>query len=270
MSIRPHRPRGGVVAPHSPAWLAPLAVAFLALAAPVRAAEPRDAADLIGRMLRAHGGWARLSAVKSYRAEGELFSVRRHDASPTVRVSAGPTRFKSIIDYPDGHEARLLDGPHGWRAVGGQAFEPSSGPMLEAMRLQAARAAVPWILHGHERDARLIEPYEADSARWPGLEITLEGGLLLRVYADPVTWRARMSQGLLTHGGMQTHFETFYDDWKRIDGVWFPHLEQNWASGAHTGQTLLKHVQFGPRLAPDEFTPPKPAAPKKPPSGSSS
>jgi hypothetical protein len=269
------RPRPALPLPSLRFALALLLLALAGLLAvlppgPARAAEPKDAADLIGRILAAHGGWTRLAGVKAYRVEGELFSVRRHDASPTVRVSAGPARFKVLIDYADGHEARLLDGANGWRAVGGEAFEPSGGPMLAAVTLQAARAAVPWILHGRERDARLIDPYDADSTRWPGLELTLEGGLLLRVYADPVTWRVRMSQGLLTHGGMQTHFETFYEDWKQVDGIWFAHLEQNWASGAHTGQTMLKRVILNPTLAPDEFAPPKPAGPAKSGTGSSS
>lgn len=248
-------------------WVALLPAALMVVAtlppAAARAAAPKDAADLIGRIVEAHGGWKRLSAVKAYRVEGELFSVRRHDASPTVRVSAGPSRFKVLIDYADGHEARLLDGAEGWRAIGGEAFEPSSGPMLDAVRLQAARSAVPWLLHDHVGDARLIEPYAADSARWPGLEIALEGGLLLRVYADPATWRVAMSQGLLTHGGMQTHFETFYADWKQVDGIWFAHSEQNWASGAHTGQTHLDRVLLDPPLAPDEFTPPSSTTPKR-------
>ncbi len=238
-------------------------VALLACAgaAPARAAEPADAPAFIARVLAAHGGWNRLQRVKTYRIEGTLFSIRRHDESPTVRVSAGPARLKVLIDYADGHEARLLDGRQGWRAVGGGAFEASSGPMRDAIVLQAARAAVPWILHDRQADARLIEPFERDSLRWPGVEIPLEGSLRLRVYADPETWRVRMSQGLLTHGGMETHFETYYEDWRSVDGVWFAFREQNWASGAHTGATTIRTVIVNPPLTRDAFSPPRAKGP---------
>jgi hypothetical protein len=237
---------------------APLASA--ALAAPGRTSE---AHALIGRVLEAYGGWARLDKVRAYRAEGKLFSLQRHHDVPTVRVFQRPDHLKVLIAYPEGHEARLYDGRGVWRARGG-AFEAATGPMADATVLQAARAAVPWILKERAADARMAEPLDHHGVALTGVEIDLGRGLVLRAYIDPKTHHPIMSQGLLTHGGMQTHFETWYADWRPVDGVQFAFKEENWASGAHTGTTTLEKLTLDPKLAADEFVAPKgPAPPEK-------
>ncbi len=235
---------------------APLAL-VLALAGPARAAVPEDARLFIDHVIAAHGGWEKLERVKAYRVEGDLFAMRRHESAPTVRVSAGPERIKILIEYSDGHEARLLNGRKGWRAYGGGAFEPSGGPMYDAMVLQAARADVPWILHERAAEARRCEPFVHDSLSLPGIEIPLGEGLRLRVFVDPASWRVRVSQGLLSHGGMETHFETIYTDWRDVEGIPFAFREENWASGTFTGTTTIRRIVINPRLMNGEFTPPR-------------
>jgi hypothetical protein len=240
------------------ALAAALVLMTLGAAPAARAADPSPTAALLARIVDAYGGWTRLERVKGWRAEGKVFSVRRHDESPTTRVFLRPDRFKSLIEYRGGFEARLFDGRQGWRAAEGKAFEPAEGPMLAALALQVARCAVPWILQERAAELRTIAPFVKDTERWPGLELTLREGMQLRVYADPATGRVRLSQGVLSVGGQETHFETWYDDWHRVDGVWFAFQEENWASGQHTGRTTIKSVSLDPAVSPKEFAPPTP------------
>ena len=228
----------------------------LAVPAPVRAGRAETVHDRVSRVLAAYGGWGKLARVKSYRVEGDFFSAMRHSTVPTTRVFARPDRFKTLIDYPDRLEARLVDGARGWRTEPGGALGEVHGPMLMAMVLQAARCDVPWILAERESLARFIDPLERDGVLLPGLEIPLGDGLVFRAWTDPVTFLVRVSQGALTDGRMATHFETVYSDFRDVGGLKFAFREENFASGTQTGITLVKRVVLDPPLAPAEFAPP--------------
>lgn len=238
-----------------------VALAFLAAFAPASGAPARAdeaARAKIGEVLEVYGGRVALDKVHAYRAEGTLHSIMRDVDAHTVRVFARPDRLKVLIDYPGHPEARVVDGDRGWRNEMGSPLEPAEGPMLDAMILQAARADVPWILAERESSARMIEPVEKDGVNLDGIEIPLEHGLRFRAYVHPVTHRVVMSQGELSHGGMTTHFETMYSDFREVSGLWFGFQEENWASGTHTGTTKIEKIVLDPPLKSDEFRPPLP------------
>lgn len=233
-----------------------VAVLGCSLAAPALAGPAPGAHALIEQVLQAYGGRATLERVHAYRIEGEVFSAMRHTTAPIVRVFERPGRFKTLIDYAGGPEARLLDGARGWRNEHGDALEPASGPMLAAIVLQAKRADVPWILAEYDTAARLIPPVTRDGVALAGLEIPLGGGLVFRAYVNPETHLVTISQGLIELGAMRTHFETYYSDFRDADGVRFAFHEDNWASGVQTGVTEIKSVKLNPALGAREFEPP--------------
>ncbi|MFI5372810.1 MAG: hypothetical protein ACHQ52_14735 [Candidatus Eisenbacteria bacterium] len=238
------------------AIVATLAIAAATACVSTNAFADEAASTRIGEVLDAYGGRAALARVHAYRAEGRFASEMRQVTVHTVRVFSRPDRLKVLIDYPGHPEARLVDGRRGWRTVGPGPLEPSEGPMLDAMILQAARANVPWVLAERESLARVVEGIERDGVKLDGIEIPLDHGLLLRVYVNPVTRRVAMSQGVLSHAGMSTHFETMYSDFRQVSGVLFGFKEENWASGEHTGTTTLERIVIDPPLKLDEFTPP--------------
>lgn len=240
---------------------ASILIAALALLAtpPAPAAPPADGVhQRVSRILLGYGGWGRLAPVKAYRVEGEVFSGMRHEAVPTTRVFARPDRFKTMIDYPEGIEARILDGDEGWRMAHGRPLAEAEGPMLLSMALQAARAGIPWILAERESAARVIEPRAENGVKLPGLEIPLGEGLVLRVWTNPVTHLVEVSEGALRTPGAFATFENYYSDFREVDGVMFPFHEENFASGTQTGVTTVRRVIVNPPLAPGEFRPPVP------------
>jgi hypothetical protein len=64
---------------------------------------------------------------------------------------------------------------------------------------------------------------------------------------DVKTHRVVWVEGTIHAGPMQTTFATQYDDFRTVDGVLFPFLEQNYASGQHTGSTRVRAVVFAPK-----------------------
>jgi len=127
------------------------------------------------------------------------------------------------------------------------------------MILQGARANVPWILLERATEAHMIEPLERDGRKLLGVEIPLGAGLVFRAYVDPETHRVAVSQGRFDHHGMATWFETAYGDFRLVQGVWFAFREENFASGARTGQTTIEKVTVNPKTGPADFTVPKPS-----------
>jgi hypothetical protein len=238
--------------------LAAALLAALALAAPSapHAAPPADPRALIAQVLTAYGGRDALEKVHSYRMEGDLLNLHHNESSPTVRIFARPDRLKILIGYEGASEVRLVDGTKGWRSSGGDPLEPSEGPMLGAMLLQAARADVPWFLMENVTDARVIDPIERKGAQLLGLEFAMGFGLDFRVYVHPVTHRVVMSQGDLTHAGAYTHFETMYSDFRDVSGILFAFREENWASDVQTGVTTIRRIVANPKLRDGEFLPP--------------
>jgi hypothetical protein len=88
-----------------------------------------------------------------------------------------------------------------------------------------------------------------------GLQIILDPGLILRLYADPKTARIVYSQAILSTDTIKTHFETVYSDFREVDGILFAHHEENWASGFHTGTTEIREITINPATKPEDFRP---------------
>jgi len=238
--------------------------ALIALPA-IAADDSRDGRALAESVVRAYGGRAALAGVRSYRMEGRVFSAMRHEDASVIRVFQRPGRFKSLVEYDDGAEARVVDGDAVWHNAPGGPLEPADEPMRQAAILQAARAGLPWILAAHAGSARLLPdepspvpvkpPSDGVEVELRALEVPLGGGLLLRAWIDRAGL-VRVSQGIMTRGAMATHFETLYEDFTTVSGVTFAFHERTWAAGTETGETTVRRVIVNPELRPDEFRPP--------------
>ena len=216
--------------------------------------SPREMRELVARVVRAYGGRSALRHVRAYRAEGHIVALRQSREGPTLRLFQRPDRLRVELHYPQGPEIRIVAGTRGWRGPEG-GLEPAGGPMLDAMLLQAARAAVPWILMDRVADLRRIAPREHRGRPLVGVETPVGEGLTLRAWIDPVTGRVEVSQGVLQHHGMSTLFETVYDDFRPVHGVLFAFREENYASGARTGYTAIERIELNPRVTPGDFAP---------------
>ena len=209
---------------------------------------------LIERVIQEYGGRAALDRVQAYRAEGNVVAAIQGRKGPTVRLFARPNRLRVEIHYPDAPETRIAIGSLGWRGKG-SSIQPATGPMLDAMLLQAARAAVPWILADRAGEARSTAPRQENGHLLQGVEIAIADSLMLRVWVDPSSGRVVHSQGALERGPMHTTFETSYSDFRTVDGVLFPFREENFAGGQPTGTTTFEKVIWNPPVHDADFGP---------------
>jgi hypothetical protein len=223
------------------------------------AARPADAQSdpeaLVERVLEVYGGWTELSSISAYRMEGAVRTSHGKPPSPTSRVFERTARLKVVLEHPDVKETRILDGKIGWRSDPSGAFAEAEGPLLDSMKLQGARAALPWILAERREALAIIDPLPVEGVSLPGLELSFEPGLRLRVYLDPETSRILRALTVLDHPTMKITFETRYSGFKEVEGVLFAHIEQNYTGGRHTATTTIETIVVNPALAEGEFRP---------------
>jgi hypothetical protein len=153
-----------------------------------------------------------------------------------------PDKLRIEIVYPARTELRVLDGDHGTNNG-----KEVSGPGLDAMKLQAARLALPLLLI--EKRASLHDAGMDGSFRV--IEVPLSASLTVTIDIDPKTWHIVRSTGKTS--GMD--FVVDYNDFRRVDGLLFAFSESGMAQGTPTAKTTLDAIVInGPA------TPPPPAA----------
>jgi len=211
--------------------------------------------SLVNRVLDAYGG-KNLETIQAYRMEGIVTAKMRQTKGSMVRLFARPDRLYVDLAYGVKPERRYLDRQRGWRTnPGGRGIREVNGPLLKSMILQAARSNIPWILSEHRERVTQIPPLKVGEGMTIGMQIILEPGLILRLYADPKTARIVYSQAVLNTETIKTHFETAYSDFREVEGVQFAHHEENWASGFHTGTTEIRKIAVNPPIKSNTFTP---------------
>jgi len=198
--------------------------AFLALLFAATTAS----AGLVDDVIQAYGGAEAWAKVKSFRQSGTVSSPMRPAPGAVTRLWTRPDKLTFDVVYPTGKETRIVDGDHGT-----QNGKEASGMGLAAMRLQAARLAIPVLLLDHRADAKVHDGV-IDVAIAPGLTVTME--------IDAKTNRVVRSVGK----GEGIEFATTYADFKSVDGLLFPFSEENFANGTKTATTTLAKIEINP------------------------
>jgi hypothetical protein len=231
---------------------------------------PTDPGTAIDRIIAAHGGKEALAKVQAYAFAGTLLDKTTFHSDPVEvpfsRTFSRPDRLRVEIDRAEGSEVRIWDGNRGWRNSpdGGDLVEVDGNP-LQSMILQAARAALPWILEEKRPVIRLVNPITlvatADdgtksTSRMVVLEVPLSGEMYMKVLADESTYRIVGAGGYLRPTDRSPLFETHYGRYVTVGGgVLFPTYEQTFVGKMSTGTQLITTVTLDPVLKGSEFKP---------------
>lgn len=232
-----------------------LLVPILTALAATRSTPADDAGNTIDAVLSAYGGWARLSTITGYRAQGTILTGHQESQKPTHRLFVRPSRLKVVIEHPGRTEVRLLDGAKGWRSGPGPTLVEADGVMLDSMVLQAARANLPWILAERRAVVKLGDPFVVMGRSLASLVVPLGEGLTLTAFVDPATHLIDRVLTQLERPAMTTGFEARFSDFRQVEGVRFPFREENFASGAHAASTQILTLTLNPQLTETDFRP---------------
>ncbi len=212
-------------------------------AGPVRAGD--DLTALLDGVVATYGGPRAVAATRAYRVEADVIARLRSRTGRVRRDFQAPDRLRVEIAYPGVTEVRLLDGARGWRGDATRVQRVTGLP-LAAMEYQFLRTAIPWVFSAHRGrfEDRGRQVVGADDYRLVGLPWS--GQLDLTYWINAVSRRVERVEAVLRGGRGRTGFGTGYRDFRRVDGVLVPFVEENYASGRHTGTTRVRSVVFSP------------------------
>lgn len=185
-----------------------------------------DLDTLVGKVVDAYGGAAAWAKVSRIEAHGRVVPAMRKGDGAMTRLWRGTGNLRVEIVYPDKTEVRALED-----GKGTNNGRPSNPMELDAMRLQAARLALPLLLADKKTALRLAAPNT--------IELTFEG-LTITVEVDPATGRVVRSTG---HSG-EMAFATAYSDFRTVNGLLIPFHEENNAMGMKTADIFLEKVEI--------------------------
>ena len=183
--------------------------------------------DLIARVMTAYGGAAAWSKVTALHETGTVTPAMRPGDGKLTRDWQRPGKLRVEIVYPSSTEVRDVDGNHGT-----QNGKESTGMGLDAMRLQAARLALPQLLVDKRAALRQI----SDNV----IEIPVDASLTVTVEIDRETGHIVRSSGKAA----EVEFATNYGDFRSVDGLLFAFREENSAGEMKTGTNQLAKVEI--------------------------
>ena len=197
-------------------------IAFLLMAA---MNKPVD--DLAQKVIRAYGDWTH---VASFQQSGRVVPAMGGGEGKLTREWTRPDKLTVEIAYPTHTEVRIVDGDHGT-----QNGKAAAGMGLDAMRLQAARLALPILLAEKRAALRSAGPNS--------IEVPLDGNMTVTIEIDPATGHITKSTGRAE--GIE--FTTTYADFRSVDGLLFAFREENTAMRMPTGTNRLDSVSVRKR-----------------------
>jgi outer membrane lipoprotein-sorting protein len=161
--------------------------------------------------------------------------MRKGDGK-VIRFWQKPDKLRFDVTYPTNHEVRVVDGDKGTRND-----KEVTGPSLDAMKLQAARLALPLLLA--DKRASLHDLGTKDGIRT--IEIPLSASLTLTVTVDQKSWHILRSAGKAG----ELEFVVDYSDFRRVGGLLFPLAEAGMAQGTPTANTKLDTIEINAAAA---------------------
>jgi len=200
-------------------------LAFLIMAALNQPTE-----DLAQKVVDAYGGAAAWQKVASFRETGKVTSAMRSGDGKLERVWQSPDKLRVEIAYPSHTEVRDVEGDRGT-----QNRSKATGVALDAMRLQAARLAIPLLLVEKKSELKSVGPN--------AIEIPVSSDLTVTIEVDPSTGHILKSTGKAEG----VDFNTAYSDFRKVDGLLFAFREANTAQGMATGTNEISKVEISLR-----------------------
>jgi outer membrane lipoprotein-sorting protein len=222
----------------------PLLAFALCTAAP-GSLQAQSVDEMIARNLAARGGADRLRALQTQRLVGRI-SFGSDPAMPLVVEIKRPGRMRREIVVEQQTIVRVTDGHAGWALnplAGDSVPRPLTADELSNM---AGGADLEGPLLDYINKGNLIELIGKQTvegkAAWK-LKVTLPGGETRYHYLDLESWLDVKWEGSARNGGRPQILETYFRDYRPVNGVMIPwHIDSNTPGTAHSQKIVFDSV----------------------------
>lgn len=230
------------------------------LSAGVIAAQTPSAREIVDRHLAARGGVEKLRAVKALRMKGEV--AARGMASPVTITIERPNKLRQELDVQGQAIVQAFDGQRGW------LVNPIVG-----MKTPTEVPSPPGAAQRNPFDGVLLDFEQRGTAVDVVGRATVEGVETWHLRARPADGPAQdlfidVETGLevkttvrLEQGGQSLEIETFYDDYREVAGIKFPHHVKVVAGGETQQEMTLESVEVLDDVDDALFVMPRPGQP---------
>lgn len=220
----------------------------------VAASKPLD--DIVARGVAAAGGEKTLTAVTSERMSGKIILASGVSAPLTVELKR-PNKIHTEIAFPKGTFIQAYDGVSGWEV---NTFVGKNTPiaMSPAEAKEVAETAdmdgplVQWKKKGSRLVLAGRENVGGNDAFKIG--VTLADGNVRTLYLDARSYQKVKWEGELDRGGKKILFESFFSDYRKVDGIPFPFRIRSDAGEQGRGQEIVfNKIEVNPVIPDSEF-----------------
>ena len=228
--------------------------------APAVPAAPSPTVDeIVGRYVAARGGIEKLKSLRSLREEGRIHAGPGRDGLVTREVKR-PGRIRIEFTVQGVTEVFASDGKHGWKVT---PLEGAKGPerLPDDEVVDARENADPdgplvdWKSKGNQ--VELVGREAVDGQDAYKLKITLKSGGTLTAYLDVKSMHLVRTEADRKLRGRMVKIERTFGDFRKTDGILFPHLVEIRTSGRpQVFRVVVDKVELNPPLSDARFAPP--------------
>jgi outer membrane lipoprotein-sorting protein len=237
------------------------ALVLAALLAPAVQAQTVD--EVLAKYYEAQGGVAKLKALESVRITGTM-GIGPGMEAPFVmeRKRPGKRRIEFTVQGMTGIQA--FDGEKAWSVMPFMGKKDPEAASEEDTKLQQEDAdfdgpLLDWKAKGHTVELAGKEPVEgADAFK---LKVTKKNGNVEYHYLDAETYLPVKQEGKVKRQGTEIEGESYFSDYKDVDGYLMPFAMEQGLKGAPQRQKMtFTKIELNVPLEDGRFTMPAVAA----------
>jgi hypothetical protein len=241
-----------------------LTAAFVLAAGAVPAAPSGlSAAQIADKSVAAMGGLQAWRAVQTMSFTGKMEAGGKQNTQlPVLLELKRPHKSRVEIEFQNDKAIQGYDGIKGWKYrpyLGRSDVEPFSPAELQVASLEPDLdgALVDYAVKGTRLDFAGVEKVEGRDAY--KLKLTLKGGNVRHVWVDAQSFLEVKTEGAPRRmDGTMRHVETYYRDYKSVNGLMVPHVLETAVQGVKRSYKMVfETVLVNPKLDDSLFVAPK-------------
>src|SRR5437016_12567966 len=217
--------------------------------------------EIIAKSIDARGGIRKMRALQSHRLSGRIL---RGDVEGTILIERKrPGKLREEISLEGRTLIRATDGKTGWSInpfSGGGAPGPLSADDFRLMTQQADfdRPLVDYKTKGNQ--VELVGREKLDDKEVYKLKVTLKDGQIRYDYVGVASSLELKWEGRVVRNGSDFPAESFFRDYRSVDGLIYPFVIESDSPGNAGAQKLIfDKDELNPPLDDTRFEQPAPA-----------
>jgi hypothetical protein len=218
-------------------------------------ARAQDVDQIVARVLMVRGGEAKIRAIRTERLTGRI-ALGGETGTLRVEIARPSSIREEFISGPDA-VARPTDGQTGWVRIGDGEVKPL---LAEDVRTMIASADLDGPLLDYKAKGTRIEYAglaDVDGGKAFKLIVHLKDGTTRTDYINNQTYLEVKWEGTLQTGGKLYSVESYFRDYREVDGIQCAFRIESNTLGTPVKQKLMfDRIEINPPIPPERFKKP--------------